>query len=183
MTDQFSVCLPFSLAWEGGYVNNPKDPGGATMRGVTQRTYDGYRHVRGLPTQPVVKIATSELEAIYRHDFWNLISGDRLPSGINLAMLDFAINSGPSRAVRYMQSAVGLTGDDVDGDMGNITLSRILGVNDREGLLDDYMDARIAFMRSSRNRETGALLWPTFGKGWTNRVNSIKATALRLMGR
>lgn len=181
MTDRFHVCLPVSLGYEGGWSNNPKDPGGATMKGVTQATYDAFRHVHGLPLQSVRLIGTPELEAIYRHDFWNLISGDRLPPGIDLAVMDFAINSGASRAVKYMQAAAGLKGDDVDGDMGNISLSRIRGVNDRVALVNDFMDARLAFMKSAKDKKTGALLWPTFGGGWSKRVAAIREKSLQML--
>lgn len=64
------------LAREGGYSNHPADPGGPTMKGVTQRVYDGYRKGKGLATQSAKGITTDELNAIYDHQYWDAVQGD-----------------------------------------------------------------------------------------------------------
>src|SRR5690349_19262882 len=96
----FRTSLGLVLAHEGGYVNHPKDPGGATNFGVTQKVYDAFRKYHGLKTQSVKLIATSEVSDIYNRNYWKLCRADSLPCGLDYAVFDFDVNSGVSRAVR-----------------------------------------------------------------------------------
>ena len=66
----FQASLPFILRWEGGYVNHPADPGGATNKGVTQRVYDDWRVRRGMPARDVRQITDGEVHAIYEAGYW-----------------------------------------------------------------------------------------------------------------
>ncbi|WP_377846987.1 glycosyl hydrolase 108 family protein [Bosea sp. UC22_33] len=82
MTAQnFAPALTRALTHEGGFSNHKDDPGGATMKGVTQRVYDAYRERRGLPQQSVRLISEAEIQEIYRKQYWNVIKGDKLPKG------------------------------------------------------------------------------------------------------
>ena len=152
------------LAHEGGYVNHPRDPGGATNFGVTQKVYDAFRKYHGLKVQSVKHITASEVSEIYNKNYWRLVRGDSIPCGLDYAIFDFAVNSGVSRAVRYLQRLVGVNDD---GIIGLVTLSAIesqaktlLGA---ERLIAQYCANRMAFLRSLGT-------FPTFGKGWTRRV-------------
>jgi lysozyme family protein len=159
--------LALVLAHEGGYVNHPADPGGPTNHGVTQRVYDAYRKLHGQSVQSVKAICTSEVEEIYRKQYWRNIRGDDLPSGLDYAVFDFAVNSGIARAVRYLQRAVGVKDDAV---MGDETLSHVIAAYkaNPEKLITQYCANRLAFMQ-------GLSIYATFGKGWFRRVMGAKA--------
>lgn len=94
--------IKLTLKHEGGYVNNPKDPGGETNYGITKATAaaNGYHgSMRAIPMAVVIEI--------YRQKFWNAVRGDSLPMGFDFAVYDFGVNSGPARANKY---AAGITG-------------------------------------------------------------------------
>lgn len=156
----FEPCTQWALIHEGGYVNHPKDPGGATNKGVIQRTYDGYRDRIGKPRQSVRSITMAEVMDIYKSQYWDLINGDALPDGLDYAMYDFSINSGPSRAVKFLQEILGVK---VDGVMGNGTLGAIQRRNDISGLIQELCLKRWNWMKRLKT-------FATFGKGWTRRV-------------
>lgn len=116
----FPEALPFTLRWEGGYVDHPADPGGATNRGVTQATYDAWRKAGGLATRSVRLIEDDEVGAIYRDRYWSEAGCDALPWPMSLAHFDAAVNHGPRNAVRILQRALGVK---VDGKIGPVTVA------------------------------------------------------------
>lgn len=158
----YKASLALVLAHEGGFVNHPKDPGGATNQGVTQKVYDAYRKVNGLPLQSVKFITSVEVAEIYQKQYWRLVRGDSLPSGLDYAVFDFGVNSGVSRAVRYLQRLVGV---EDDGIIGNETLGAVYDAakRDEEALIINYCANRMIFLKSLGT-------FSTFGKGWTRRV-------------
>ena len=101
--NNFEKCLAITLRWEGGYSNHPDDPGGPTMKGVTQREYDAWRRSQHLATQPVRNISGPEIQAIYRTQYWDVMGCDGLPAGYDLCVFDAAVNSGPGRAKAWAQ--------------------------------------------------------------------------------
>ena len=107
MKENFSRSYAAALKEEGGFSNHPKDPGGATMRGVTQRVYDAYRINKGEYKQSVGRISDFEVRDIFKRQYWDAVKADELPAGVDYAVFDFAINSGPSRAVKELQRIVG----------------------------------------------------------------------------
>ena len=166
MKQNYLIIQPWILAYEGGFVNHPKDPGGATNQGVTQRTYDAYRRRIGHATQSVRLIDNVERDTIYRVQYWDAIRGDDLPIGVDAAVYDFAVNSGPSRAAKFLQRIVGVK---QDGVIGLQTLDAVARMDSTQVIGQLCVD-RMAFLRVARNPKTGALLWPDFGTGWTRRV-------------
>lgn len=158
----FRPSLALTLAHEGGYVNHPSDPGGPTNRGVTQRVYDAYRKYYGQKQRSVKHIDDSEVAEIYNKHYWKLIRGDSLPIGLDYAVFDFAVNSGVSRATRYLQRLVGV---EDDGVLGVISLAAIENCykTDKSKVIAQYCANRLAFVRSLRT-------FPVFGKGWTRRI-------------
>lgn len=164
--DRFPRAFALLKVHEGDYSNHPRDPGGATMKGVTQRTYDADRRRRGLPTQSVRNITDAEVEAIYRGQYWNTVRADDLPPGLAYCVFDAAVNSGPGRAARWLQECLGVP---VDGVIGSETIAAAQRVA-RAGLIDAYCDKRLAFMKRLRT-------WGTFGKGWSRRVAEVRAQA------
>ncbi|RWB66588.1 glycoside hydrolase family 108 protein [Mesorhizobium sp.] len=157
------------LAHEGDYSNHPDDPGGATMKGVTQRVYDAYRKSKGLGTRSVRLITNAELYDIYDRQYWDAVKGDDLPAGIDYVLFDGAVNSGPKQSIIWLQRALGpLYKGRVDGTMGFTTIAAVNAVNDQDALIDRICDQRLAFMRRLKT-------WPTFGRGWSARVAEVRA--------
>lgn len=159
MNTNFEKCLDWVLAHEGGFANHPNDPGGATNRGITHRTYDAYRRRKGLSPRHVRDISQEEVVDIYRRQYWDAVRGDELPSGLDYAVFDFAVNSGPSRAIKFMQRSVGA---DPDGVIGDQTLEAVEG-SDPEQAIKDICTARFHWLKGLRT-------FRTFGRGWTRRV-------------
>lgn len=147
-------------AYEGGYVNHPEDPGGATNRGVTQRMYDAYRVKRGLHKMSVRHISNEEVDEIYDIHYWQPIRGDDLPDGLDASVYDMMVHSG-NLSVKFLQRLIGV---DDDGHMGPITLAAIPdNRNELKKLIVDYNDQRLAFLKTLRH-------WSTFKNGWKRRV-------------
>lgn len=166
MKDNFAGSLDAVLVHEGGYVNHPKDPGGATNKGVTQAVYDDWRHRMSLPQQSVLKIAPSEISAIYKRQYWDTVKGDQLPAGVDYCVFDFAVNSGTNRAARYLQRAVGAI---EDGQIGAVTLGAVAAIAP-DCLIDSICNARLTFLK-------GLSTFSTFGKGWSRRVEDVRCHA------
>lgn len=164
----FATVLPWVLAHEGGWSDHPSDPGGATMKGVTQAVYSAYRLRHGLPVQSVRNISDDELEAIYRRQYWDVVRGDDLPPGLDYAVFDFAVNSGPSRAAKFLQRILGV---EADGVIGERTLDAA-HARSAGPLIVALCDARLAWLKTLRT-------WATFGRGWERRVNGVRDGALR----
>lgn len=169
MKDNYPAALAAVLKHEGGFANHPRDPGGATMKGVTQRVYDAFRRNRGLTARSVRDIADDELQAIYRRQYWDAAACDDLPSGVDYAVFDFAVNSGVSRAANYLQTVLGVG---VDGVIGNVTI-RAAHERPAASIINALMDNRLRFLK---RLET----WDTFGKGWDARVTGVRKMALAL---
>lgn len=149
---------------EGGYVNDKEDPGGPTNKGVTQRVYDGWRRMNGMETRDVRFITREEADRIFIDQYFAPVWFDRLPSGLDYAMGDYAINSGPMRAVKDLQRCLVEMGHAlaVDGHMGVITMSAVQQEDPAE-LVYALCHRRLAFMQS-------LAIWPRFKNGWTRRV-------------
>src|SRR5690554_3243462 len=111
--ETFEPALALVLAHEGGYVDHPDDPGGATNKGITQRVYDAWRTSRGRHPRSVAAIRDEEVRAIYREQYWDAVRGDDLPAGIDYCTFDAAVNSGPAQAARWLQRAVGAAPDGI----------------------------------------------------------------------
>lgn len=169
--NNFKPSLQLVLAHEGGFSNHPRDPGGATNKGVTQKVYDAYRKSRGLALRSVRFIEDSELDAIYRLSYWNKVDGDRLPAGIDYAVFDYAVNSGVSKAVKDLQRTVNAMlpkstpSLKVDGILGDTTLSAVCdqAAEQEIDFIHEYCARRMKFLKSLST-------FSDFGKGWTRRV-------------
>ncbi len=167
----FPACLADVLVHEGGYVDHPKDPGGATNLGITIGTLTGWLGRQA--TKAEVKALTKTTVApIYRANYWDKIGGDDLPSGLDAAVFDFAVNSGPGRAAKLLQRLVGVS---QDGQIGPMTLAAVAKVSPAKvpDLINAYCDARMSFLR-------GLGTFDTFGKGWTRRVDGVREKSLQM---
>lgn len=171
MQSNYKTCLDFVLKSEGGYVNHPKDPGGATNKGVTQKVYDAFRQSNGQVAKDVKLISAAEVQAIYKEQYWDRIRGNDLPSGIDLACMDYAVNSGPQKAVKDLQRALVLPV--IDGVIGAMTLQAV-NAADEAKLINALCDRRLRFMKSLKG-------WATFGRGWFARVEACRAAGVALV--
>jgi lysozyme family protein len=167
MKENYAKALAQVLKYEGGYVDHPKDPGGPTNKGITQAVYDAWRKAANQPTQSVRYINDLEVGAIYRQQYWDRISGDDLPAGVDFAVFDFAVNSGVSRAAKTLQAVVGVT---QDGVIGPATIQAT-----KTYVAMSITNRRLAFMQSLS-------IWSTFGKGWSARIADVKAQIIALCG-
>lgn len=167
MLDRYAESLARVLVHEGGYSDHKDDPGGRTMRGVTQAVYDAYRSRRNLAKRSVKAIADDELQAIYKQQYFDVIRGNDLPAGIDYAVFDGAVNSGPRQSVKWLQRALGFTGKAVDGVVGNVTLNAIAQEQDHDALIGRIISRRETFLRALKT-------WPVFGKGWLKRIRNVK---------
>lgn len=168
MPDHFSTALAFSLKWEGGLSNDPQDHGGLTNYGVTQATYDAYRHRKGLPVQSVTHITRAERDAIYRHDYWDAVKGDALPWPCSLATFDAAVNSGSLRATHWLQNAAGVV---ADGAIGPVTIGAC--AHDPQTVALRAIVEREAFLRA-----IGKGSQRKFLKGWLARTADLRRLVL-----
>ena len=166
MDRNFARALALVLKSEGGWSDNPADPGGATMKGVTLANF--RRYVKPDATKADLrKITDAQLATVYRRFYWDTVAGADLPDGVDYAVFDFAVNSGPGRATKYLQAAVGTA---QDGRVGPATL-RAVRARPEGAIIDDLCDARLAFLKRLPT-------WPIFGKGWSDRVGSVRSRAL-----
>ncbi len=162
--ERYDDSLSHVLTHEGGYVNDPRDPGGATNFGVTQRTYDGYRKRKALTPQSVRLITRVEVGEIYRKTYWNGVRGDELPDRLDYCLFDGSVNSGPVQSIKWLQRALGTK---VDGVMSDATLAAAEAYPDHDALIAAILDRRLAFMKALKG-------WRAFGKGWSRRVTEVR---------
>lgn len=166
MNCNFGKSLAMVLVHEGGFVNDPVDPGGATNKGVTQAVYDSWRASHGQPKQSVKALSADEIAGIYKLLYWDRARCDDLPSGVDYAVFDFAVNSGVSRAAKFLQSVVGVPDD---GAIGKQTLGAVTLKGARQ-TIDALCNKRLGFLRGLK------IFW-RFGKGWTSRVEAVRTAA------
>lgn len=168
MNANFARSLASVLRHEGGYSNHPDDKGGPTNLGVTLATFRKWVKKDG--TVADLKAMTREQASkCYRAVYWNAVKADDLPAGMDYAVFDYAVNSGPSRAVKALQGVLGV---EQDGVVGPVTLAAAQSA-DPIKTIHALCDQRMAFLRKLSN-------WQTFGKGWTNRVDDVRLDAIQL---
>ena len=144
----FDIAFDRLLGHEGGYSNDARDPGGETNWGVSKRSYPGV---------DIKNMTMDQAKAIYRRDFWMPL-GDAHPA-IKFQVFDFAVNGGLSAALRKLQAAIGVADD---GHWGPVSVARLASL--------DANDVLLRFNAQRLRFYTGLSNWPTYGKGWTNRV-------------
>jgi lysozyme family protein len=162
----FDRVMPVILKMEGGKVDDPKDPGGRTNQGITQRVYDAYRRRKGMQTRDVYVMLDAERDDIYRSQYWNAVHGDQLPEGVGLTVMDGAVNSGVSQSIKWLQRALGV---EANGTIGNVTLDAINRTTDNDALIADIIAQREAFLKALKT-------FKRFGKGWLARTLFIERT-------
>ena len=145
----FHRCIDRILAEEGGLSDHPADPGGLTKYGISQRSY---------PTLDIAALTLADAQALYRRDYWQPLHGDSLPPGLDLLLLDCAINQGVITAIQLLQQALRIQDD---GLIGPKTLSAAAVA--MPGLLDAFTAERALRYEFNRNEAV-------FGRGWYRRL-------------
>lgn len=168
----FEEALERVLRYEGGYVDNPNDPGGATNKGVTQAVYDAWRRSQGLAVRPVRGIEDGEVRAIYRERYWKAARADEMPPALRLVQFDAAVNCGVKMAIRFLQRALGVADD---GVIGPVTLGALQKRQIRP-LADEVLWERLRYYRTIavRQRPDGRDL-RVFLPGWIARLLDVQA--------
>lgn len=164
----FDLSLQQVLRHEGGFSNHKKDPGGATNKGITLAIYKRFINRNG-KVDDLKRITDEQVARVYKRQYWDKVKGDELPDGVDFAVFDFAVNSGPLRAAKHLQRVIGAH---QDGQIGPLTLEAArsrLPSDTINRLLDD----RLAFLKGLRT-------WKTFGRGWATRVGNVRRVALEM---
>ena len=146
----FEKSLERVLINEGGYVNDPQDPGGETRWGISKRSY---------PSVNIATLTKEQAGEIYRRDFWDKCHADDLPPALAFQVFDMAVNSGIGTAIRKLQLAAGVADD---GHWGPVTAAAIGQMTDH-ALTIGFLAERLDFMRKLTT-------WPRFGAGWAGRI-------------
>ena len=146
----FDIAINRLLGNEGGYVNDPNDPGGETKWGISKRSY---------PNLDIASLTRDQAISIYRTDFWDKIDGDAMPPGVGFQLLDFAVNSGIQTAIRALQRALGVADD---GVFGPVSLAALKAADPADTIMR-LLAERLMFM-------SGLSGWANFGRGWARRI-------------
>ncbi len=170
MEANFFKSLEMVLHHEGGFVDHKDDPGGATNKGITHKTYADFL---GRPLEDVNElknIPEDHIQLIYKKGYWDKIKGDELPSGLDFCVFDWAVNSGPGRAAKALQKAAMVS---QDGVIGPMTLEAVKEYDSAE-LIESITGYREEFYRNLSTFET-------FGKGWLRRTKETRDFALDMV--
>ena len=163
----FRAALALVLRHEGGFADHPLDPGGPTKFGITRATLARWRG-RAVGAAEVRSLGAAEAGAIYRRLYWEPVGGDGLPAGVDLAVFDFAVNAGPTRAARTLQAVLGCAADGIVGPATLAAAQAAPAPHTIRGLTRARLD-HLAGLRT----------WPVFGRGWRRRVVEVEEAALR----
>lgn len=169
MKDNFDEALKAVLHHEGGYVHHKDDPGGMTNLGCTKRVWEEWCG-HEVDEKAMRALTPADVAPLYKAKYWDKIKGDDLPAGVDYVVFDAAINSGPGRAAKWLQSCVGV---EPDGGIGPKTLAAVAAF-DAKTLVDDYAKRRLSFLMDLPT-------WPTFGKGWGRRVEEVRKAGLKMV--
>ena len=169
MNKNYDRCLEMLLKHEGGYVNDPNDPGGRTNLGVTQKVYEDWVE-REVTEQEMRDLTVNDVAPIYKNKYWDKGKCEDLPSGVDWCVFDWGVNSGMSRSAKALQRIAGVT---ADGGIGPMTLQ---AVNDFEPL-----DIIIKMHTSRQHFYEGLSTFVNFGRGWTRRNDETKETAVDMI--
>ena len=167
MANDFKECLDLVLKSEGGWVNNPKDPGGETNLGVTKAIWEEWV---GHPVESLKNLTKDQVAPLYEQKYWRPCYGEVLPRGLDFIVFSMGVNAGPGRAVKLLQSSIGCL---PDGVIGPRTRGLIRN-SDITTLVAKFSEARREYYRSLKT-------FPIFGKGWLTRVDREESEALNMI--
>lgn len=146
----FDECFERLLGHEGGFVDHPADPGGATKFGISKRSY---------PDEDIAGMTLERAKLIYLRDYWSPAGCDAVPDALRFDLFDMAVNAGVGTAVRCLQRAVGAK---ADGALGPQTLAAVAAMPETR--------IRARFNGSRLAALTELPTWPAFSRGWSRRI-------------
>ena len=176
MPDNFSAAFAFTVGEEGGFTNNPNDPGnwtgGACGVGQCNGTNFGIS-AAAYPNLDIAHLTQNQAQLIYHQSYWNPVQGDKLPLLLAMVAFDGAVNSGVGQSVQWLQTACNsVTGSTlaIDGGLGPLTLAALLA-GDPRLIAREALVQRLMFL-------TALPTFQTFGLGWTRRVLGLLAAVV-----
>ena len=178
MIENWDKSCDMVLAHEGGFTNDQRDLGnhlpdgrqGCTMLGCTQANWESYIGHK-VTQDDMKKLTKDDVKPLYKKNYWDAVSGDLLPSGLDYAAFDFAINAGPAASRKMIQRALGVV---ADGAIGPNTLKAINEADAKE-LIQKFSDAKTTFYKGLGN-------FNVYGTGWLKRVADVQAVANQMLG-
>jgi len=171
MKENYESSLAHVLKSEGLWSDNPLDPGGATMKGITFAVFKEWKRNQYLTKDDLKNISDEDVHDLYKQLYWDKVHGDDLPSGVDYAVFDAAVNMGVGRASKLLQESVGVA---ADGVIGQGTLQAVNQANTRS-LLENFAAEKTEFYKSLS-------AFSTFGAGWLNRVAEVKTISESMIG-
>jgi lysozyme family protein len=173
MKENFDSAFHHVMQSEGGYVNDPKDPGGETNLGVTKAAWAAYLG-RPIEDGEMKALTQDVVKPFYKKMYWDKVHGDDLPKGLDYLAFDFAVNAGTGQAAKFIQRAVGATDD---GSIGPATLALVLKTDPHE-LIDGFTKEKEAFYKDLAARKPDL---SKFLNGWLVRTSTVSATAQTML--
>jgi lysozyme family protein len=148
----FDQAFEHVIGNEGGYVNDPRDPGGETKYGISKRSYPG---------EDIAGLTLARAKELYRRDFWGPAGCEQWPEAVRFDVFDMAVNAGVKASIKMLQRCVGA---DDDGVIGRQTIAAVQNFDTQpEVLARKFTAQRIRHYTSLKT-------WPVFGAGWMNRI-------------
>lgn len=144
----FDQAFEIIIGHEGGYVNDPRDPGGETKYGISKRAY---------PSEDIANLTLDRAKFLYKRDYWDAVDAESLPGVARLMVFDCSVNCGVTTAKKLLQRAVGTKDDGIIGAKTRAAIS-------------NTTDLAMKFAGFWLQYYTDLPGWPTYGKGWTRRV-------------
>lgn len=164
---KFEEALGYLLAEEGGFVNNPRDPGGVTNLGVTKRVWEKWVG-RPVTEDEMRRLTPEKVAPLYRQRYWDKCRCGELPSGVDFLVFDTSVNMGPGAAAMLLQEAVGSR---PDGVIGPLTVAKA------KAAMHYAVVMQMAFLRALRYMKTKNI--ETFGNGWAGRLKRVQDVAAK----
>lgn len=149
------------LGHEGKYSNHPKDRGGPTCWGITERVARSHGYVGAMEDLPV-----DTAKQIYFSDYWSLVQFPTFPEEVRYPLFDAAVNSGVEHSVKWLQQAARVTADGVVGPITKAAVKALPGYV----LMTRMLGYRLQYLSTLPD-------WPAFGRGWANRIAKIALEA------
>ena len=169
MNANWEKALALVLKSEGGYVNNPRDPGGETNLGVTKKVWEAWVK-KSVSSDDMKSLTPTMVAPLYKAQYWDAVFGDDLPNGVDYLVFDFAVNAGPHTSRKLLQRALGVKDD---GVIGSITMDKVRKA-DAKDLINKFSIAKENYYKSLST-------FSIFGKGWMNRVATVQKDALTFL--
>ena len=168
MIGNFKECLDLVLKSEGGFVNHPSDPGGMTNLGVTKRVWQEYTGHEA-DEKEMRSLTPEKVAPLYEQKYWRPCYGEVLPRGLDFVVFSMGVNAGPGRSVKLLQQSIGCVPDGIIGPRTR----ELISTSNTATLITKFSEARREYYKSLKT-------FPTFGKGWLNRVDHEEAQALNM---